>query len=53
MAKREAVSIDDRIWFHIPFTVYWIGKEGGDFSGICLWRKLWSPKDSQYYWEII
>lgn len=50
---RYSVHEDDRIWFRIPFTVYWIGKEGGDYHGLCLYRKQWDVKLSEYFWESI
>lgn len=50
---RLSVHEDDRIWFRIPFTVYWIGKEGGYFAGLCLYRKHWDPKAGEYFWDSI
>lgn len=49
----RGVSVEDRIWFRIPFTVYWVGQEGGYFRGLCLWRKYWCGKRSEYFWEIV
>jgi len=52
-SKRQAVSVEDNILFRIPFTVYWVGREGGYFRGLCLWRKIWDVERGEYFWDIV
>lgn len=54
MRMRESVHVNDQIWFRIPFTVYWLGRLGGyPGLGLCLWRKDWSPRMNNYYWDVV
>lgn len=50
---RLSVHEEDRIWFRIPFTIYFLGWAGGKYGGFCLWRKDWDPKQSDYFWDIV
>lgn len=47
-----SVSVEDRIWFRIPFTVYWVGRDGGQML-MCLYRKEWFDKMGCYMWRMI
>jgi len=48
----DAVHKEDRIWFRIPFTVYWVGRYGG-LNALCLYRKFWDSKASEYFYKVI
>lgn len=48
----DAVHEDDRIYFRIPFTVYWIGRYGG-LRALVLYRKYWDSKAQGYFWKVV
>lgn len=48
----DSVHELDRIWFRIPFTVYWIGRYGG-LNALCLYRKYWDSRHSEYFFKVV
>ena len=48
----DSVHENDRIWFRIPFTVYWVGRMGG-LNLLCFYRKFWDSKAGQYFFKVI